>query len=356
MTRWQRLARTVVCLAALAGGGMPVLAGEADEAKLGAIRAALVDAALDARTQVRVTQWMDSRGALQQYNRFSSEIRLRDLRLASQTVRDASPKAVAQLAAQAEPVTAGGCASPAARSRLRHMVSSHMALSGDLMPAQRFLAQQGGRLALEALIAVAADQPHWRLVPGMELTRAYERRLQGYGAELLPWQIELRVEALGVDATDHEQPHLALHWRLRNRLNGAVWLQRRDMLPPPSTSLNATTPRADATMLQAITRSVRGFAAEVDRRFSCEPQPLPLVVQDGQLTVQAGALAGLKVGDRVLLADARHLPQHVLEPSSLDAAVLAEVKSVTAFAADLQQVAGPKQRLSDAWVVWPYTY
>ena len=72
--------------------------------------------------------------------------------------------------------------------------------------------------------------------------------------------------------------------------------------------------------------------------------------------IRAGDMSGLRVGDRVLLTDPRQLPQHALEPQALDSAVLAEVKSVSAYRAELKQVAGRKQKFNSSWVAWPYTY
>ena len=72
--------------------------------------------------------------------------------------------------------------------------------------------------------------------------------------------------------------------------------------------------------------------------------------------INAGGNAGLRVGDKLMLADASVLPRHTLEPSALDAAVLAEVKSVSPYQAEIKQVAGRKQKFNGAWVAWPYTY
>jgi len=51
------------------------------EQRLEAIRAALVEAAMKSNTRVSTTSWMDTRGALLELNRFSSEIRLRDIQI-----------------------------------------------------------------------------------------------------------------------------------------------------------------------------------------------------------------------------------------------------------------------------------
>jgi hypothetical protein len=57
-----------------------------------------------------------------------------------------------------------------------------------------------------------------------------------------------------------------------------------------------------------------------------------------------------------MIVDPSVLPRNTLEPGALDAAVLAEVKSVTLYQAEIKQVAGRKQKFNGAWVAWPYTY
>ena len=96
--------------------------------------------------------------------------------------------------------------------------------------------------------------------------------------------------------------------------------------------------------------------AQLEAQLACEPQSFAVEQTGGRLSLQAGAHAGLRVGDKLMLADASVLPRHTLEPSALDAAVLAEVKSVTPYQAEIQQVAGRKQKFNGAWVAWPYTY
>ena len=76
----------------------------------------------------------------------------------------------------------------------------------------------------------------------------------------------------------------------------------------------------------------------------------------GKFTLTAGEKSGLRVGDKVLLSDPRVLPQHALEVGALDGAVLAEVKSVSAYQSELKQVAGKALNHQASWVAWPFTY
>jgi hypothetical protein len=106
----------------------------------------------------------------------------------------------------------------------------------------------------------------------------------------------------------------------------------------------------------AIERAVAALSSQLDKQLACEPQSFAVEQSNGRLSLNAGGNAGLRVGDKLMLADASVLPRHTLEPEALDAAVLVEVKSVTPYQAELKQVAGRKQNFKGAWVAWPYTY
>jgi hypothetical protein len=106
----------------------------------------------------------------------------------------------------------------------------------------------------------------------------------------------------------------------------------------------------------AIARAVSAMAAKLEKQLACEPQTFAVEQANGRLTLNAGVNAGLRVGDKLMIADPSVLPRHTLEPGALDAAVLAEVKSVTPYSAEIKQVAGRKQKFNGAWVAWPYTY
>jgi hypothetical protein len=116
------------------------------------------------------------------------------------------------------------------------------------------------------------------------------------------------------------------------------------------------TPKIDGDTQAAIARSVAAMVAQLEAQLACEPQSFAVEQVDGRLSLNAGTHAGLRVGDKLMLADASVLPRHTLEPSALDAAVLVEVKSVTPYQAEIKQVAGRKQKINEAWVAWPYTY
>lgn len=366
------LSRLALWLGGLAVSASAVVqAAEADEARLRAIRQAMVDAAIASQTRVQATSWMDSSGALREFNRFTSEIRLREIQLAQAgdsaaparlaPVRDAAPVGASvgiPVAAHIERLPPESCLKPAAKTALRHVMQAVVLVSPELAPAERYAAQQVGRAAMAAMSARGARSNYWHVTPERSHARAYERQYLGRGQEHLHWQLQLVVEPAGASAVAQETPALNLRWLVRPQAQQQAWLEQSDFVPPARSSINATTPRIDAAMADAIERSVAQLSQSLEERLACEPQVLPLAQEEGRLVVSAGDLSGLRVGDRVLLTDPRHLPQHVLEPQALDAAVLAEVKSVSSYRAELKQLTGAKQKQkpTTAWVAWPYTY
>lgn len=329
------------------------------EERLKAIRSALVETAMKANTQVTATSWMETDGALRELNRFSSEIKVRDLRVKSYS-RDANNEPQADMAdANVEVVAAAPklCEATQAKAPLMHVMSVGVDLSPSLRSTQRFHAQQIGRTARARLLDAASQAQHWRVMTDTVHTRAYDRLTYGHGEEHVQWHLQLTLAPAPQGTTTDDLSGFALQWQVRGPGARGAWLSAQDLVltyPQPD---RLGQPKMDLDTADAIARSVAGWAQQLDKQLACDPQSFA-VLQDepGKLTLNAGGTAGLRVGDKLMLADARVLPKHALEGGALDAAVLAEVKSVTAYQAELKQVAGQAQKFRGTWVAWPYTY
>jgi hypothetical protein len=135
-----------------------------------------------------------------------------------------------------------------------------------------------------------------------------------------------------------------------------AWFVAEEVVVPSLPTQAYGTPKMDTDTNAAIARAVSAMTAKLEKQLACEPQTFAVEQSNGRLTLNAGVNAGLRVGDKLMIADPSVLPRHTLEPGALDAAVLAEVKSVTPYSAEIKQVAGRKQKFNGAWVAWPYTY
>ena len=327
------------------------------EDRLKAIRSALVETAMKANTQVTATSWMETNGALRELNRFNSEIKVRDLRVKSYS-RDANNEPQADMAdANVEPVAPKRCEATQAKAPLMHVMSVGHDLSPSLRPAQRLQAQHMALTARARLLEAASQAQQWRVMTDTVHTRTYDRLMYGQGEEHVQWHVQLTLAPAPQGTTTDDLSGFVLQWQVRGPGARGTWLSVQDMVltyPQPG---RIGQPKIDLDTADAIARSVAGLAQQLDQQLACDPQSFA-VLQDepGKLTLNAGVTSGLRVGDKLMLADSRVLPKHALEGGALEAAVLAEVKSLSPYQAELKQVAGQTKKFSGTWVAWPYTY
>ena len=349
------------CLAALMTAclSLPMLTQASElkpEERLQAIRQALVEAAMQSHTRVTATSWMDSQGALREFNRFSSEIKLRDLQLA-QYSRGANQEPRAQLAKTVvEPVLPQRCHAPMAKAPLRHVMSLGFEVSTQFIPSQRLEAQQLARFARERLVLRANEAQHWRLVTDPVHARAYDRAMYGHGEEKLQWHLQFSVMPTDHYTTDGKAGYV-LRWQARSAASGRAAIRGEALLDITPSVQGVGTPKVSDELLRHIDRQIVLMVQDMEQQLSCDPPTMTVIPGDkGRFTLTAGEKAGLRVGDKVMLSDPRVLPQHALEVGALDGAVLAEVKSVSAYQSELKHVAGRALKNQGAWVAWPYTY
>lgn len=352
-------ARHHLCWTVLAWVGVNFSVAAADlsaEERLKAIRGAMVDVAMKSNTRVSATSWMESDGQLREMNRFSSEIKLRDLQVA-QFTRDVAKEPQADLAgAHVEAVKPNRCEAPQARAALRQVMTVGLTVSSGLPAAQRYQAQQVGFAARTHLLESAARSDRWRLITTQAQPRAYDRLSYGQGEEHVQWHAQLSVGPALLGGTPDEHPAFALRLQVSGPGQRQGWFNAEEVVLPSVPAQPYGTPKIDNDAVAAIERAVASMTAQLDKQLACEPQSFAVEQSGDRLSLNAGSQAGLRVGDKLILADASVLPRYTLEPGALDAAVLAEVKSVSPYHAELKQVAGRKQKIKGAWVAWPYTY
>lgn len=91
------------------------------------------------------------------------------------------------------------------------------------------------------------------------------------------------------------------------------------------------------------------FIQEATDSLQCRPHRFQLFVDKGgfgQITINAGLVAGVNVGDQFLISAGPDLLKEVLSHSGLDRLALAKVDSVTSHSATLKKIAGPSWPVS----------
>ena len=348
-----------LCLAVLGWVGVNFSVVAADlsaEERLKAIRSAMVEAAMKSNTRVSATSWMESDGQLREVNRFSSEVKLRDVQVA-QYVRDAGQEPQAELAvAHVEAVKPNRCEAPQAKAALRQVMTVGLTVSSGIPATHRYQAQQVGFAARTHLLQSAARSERWRLITTQAQTRAYDRLSYGHGEEHVQWHAQLTVTPAPLGAVSDDYAALQLTLQVSGPGQRQAWFNAQEVVVHSMSAQSYGTPKLDTDTIAATDRAVAAMTAQLEKQRSCEPQSFAVEQSGDRLSLNAGANAGLRVGDKLMLADASVLPRYTLEPGALDSAVLAEVKSVTPYQAEIKQVAGRKQKIKGPWVAWPYTY
>lgn len=326
------------------------------EQRLEAIRAALVEAAMKSNTRVSTTSWMDTRGALLELNRFSSEIRLRDIQI-GQYQKTNTVETVELSNRTLESVAPVSCIAPRARSPIRHVMRVSLDLASSIAPEHHYLAQKIGFAARQQAVQASAQSQHSRLMTDAAYKRTYERLIYGQGEESVQWSLQLTVLPARMDLNTGENPAFILAWQVQAGPNKPVWFGAQNLLFGVTIPKSYGSPKLDVDTLSSIEMTVNNMVKELDRQLACDPQSVAVEKnEDGQLVLHAGRTSGLRVGDQIVLADARLLPGRAIESGALDAAVLAEVKSVSDYQAEIHQVAGKKQTFQGGWVAWPFIY
>jgi len=326
------------------------------EQRLEAIRSALLDAAMKSHVRVSSTSWTDSRGALMELNRFSSEIKLRELQI-DQYKKTAGVDSAELSARSLKSAAPLGCDAPQARSPIRHVMRVSLDVASTIAPAHQYLAQKIGFAARQQVLKESTQTRHWRLMTDSAYKRSYERMVFGQGEEAVQWSLQLSILPARINLSSKEDPAFVLVWQAKAGPNKPVWFGAQNLLFVSTIPSGYGTPKLELDILSTIETTVANMVKELDKQLACDPQTFAVEKsEDGLLVLQAGRTSGLRVGDQIVLADSRVLPRRGIEPGALDAVVLAEVKSVTDYQSEIRPVAGKKQNYQGDWVAWPFIY
>jgi hypothetical protein len=358
--------------------------------KLAAIRHELVQAALDAPTDVQVTQWIDAQGVLRESSSFRSGMKIRGVRVLSY-VQDPQGEPGAKVewqtpaphhAAEAlAPVRPGQHSKNCKRAEPGHL--HHIAALAWIIGAQWSADDFPLLLDFKALFRSdwerrSANTATWRLAePRAEVQRSsYNQALLASGADDIPWKINLSVEQVpspklraqletdpkfvwnGGNPPHVPNPPLQLQLRmtLSNRLQSRPVLQLTAPLDLQAQPNNWEAARLNLVSRQRVLQQAQSWAEEIEGVLAC----LPVVAQVIQVTqatksefrINSGAAAGVRIGDEWLLADDQKIPQRLLEADTASRTVLGKVQFVDQYHALIQVQAGSTSMVQRNWNAW----
>ena len=264
------------------------------------------------------------------------------------------------------------CKALASAGRLQHVIGLSIDTAPewtiDELPAIKALENS----LMNQWPGVAGGAVVWRMVASTGGIRsAYENALLGSSADQMPWQAKLSLRPLtrqiswpvalrqnfsegvmvggaapeslmqldfSLTARNQYEPAFEGHAQIRWRTERPGWEAGR--LSEESQEL--------------LARQLRSWTHEIRQRLECEPV-LPEVILSGRdgIRINAGAKAGVRVGDEWLLASGKNYMQQILEPGVAAQSVLAKVQSVGEHHAQLQLSAGSQSAVQRSWRAWP---
>ena len=379
--------------------------------RLDAIRQSLVDASLQTPTRVTTTSWVDPQGSLRENSRFQNSMDVRGMRVAG-FERDETGQAKARLQLPNNPASSSAekknddavtetgfkgavqkfsklmvkatsfgkaqastdevaevqACTPQLSKHMNHVIDFGMAVEPGT-----------NRVVLQSLLPllqshwVQNTRPEgqaraWRAVnnlPAASMSKnmsAYERALIGNRPEVLPWQAVLKVRTSSLTSTGFEA--------LMNQANNSVTLNLEFQLAnneglsekfEESVSLQLevdrpawSAPRLTQASLNLVQAQLQTWRAGAEQWLSCHAiNPAVTAVNAQQLQINAGALAGVRKGDELLVANPARFPKELLSKEGAPQTLLAQVQSVSAYNAQLVVLAGPAQAAQADWRAWP---
>ena len=344
------------------------------EDKLTAIRQGLVQAALEGPTEVQATQWIDAQGVLRESSAFRSGMQVRGVRVTAYGQdSQGQPNATLQWqSVQASDIKSG---LPAGReparacklsgaARLQHVASIHWVEgSGWAAEARPLLRNLRGLLFTE-LSQASASSTVWRLTQTDASTERtdYAQALLARSDDDIPWQISFAVQPIPVIApvlpfggTAQAPSPLKAQLSITLSANG-LGKALLQLSAPISLDINVSNWQP-ASLTEAsqklISQQAQGWVRQLEAALSCQPVVAKVTQAMGsQIRINAGAAAGLRLGDEWLLADGQKIPERVLEASLSAHTVLARVTALNEHHAQLTPVAGSKAAVRQHWLAW----
>lgn len=350
------------------------------EAELDAIRRALLSATLDkAPTRVVSTAWIDEHGRLHESAQFASEARVRGVRVLSYLQDPADPSKPPPVEVSAEALPAGlapasrgdgaECARTHPRWRQPLRLSVQQPLPGVHHP-QGHVGQAVLALAGQAWLEAMQPSRRWHVQAPVapQPATAYERALFGLrDVSSSGWQLQLSVMPLPAPAAEPAPwprawglaaPSQDLVFELRltlsHALAGPALWQVSDQVRVSELSRSTEPSQWMRALAQDLRTRMVAWQGELDALSACEPVQFELASNGDPWHLQAGALHGVRAGDRLLILNRKQLPQRVLEPGVAQHLALAEVERVGPHSARLRQLAGPALAGRGDWVALPF--
>lgn len=336
------------------------------EARLEALRHALIEKALKSATRIRSAAWVDETGTLRENVQINSDVRLRGIRILSYLDQSSPEQArmVVEAESSANRLRALNCSSQPQGQRLkRHAAVFNHFTPSDGRHGYYFMPE----LAAEAeakLVKLFALDDSWVLTPARPSGSTYEQVILGRYHDMpaaTPYTLRINLEpadaaqsrpldqamkgirqSLGLIPQTAPALPVRISLQVEDRSSGRVLWRNEELIDYPEAQVSMQRLPLPIQMRDALEVTLRNWQKHMRQALACEPLRFEATLtQADQFTIAAGSRAGIREGDQLLLVDWSRFLNNMLEKGSLDKAALIEIQSVSQDQSLARRVAGP---------------
>lgn len=373
--RWfgaSRAWQIYICLMMLIITHLSAISAETDsEFRLESIKQALVDIAMEKDIKLGSSAYLDSQGILHESAIMSTQAEVRGVRIIEYLEAAGAPGASMESAIIRSRSCLGSQSGLRRQATIRTLQRSALKNTGSLV-GDHSIGELSGLLKAQ-LHSATASSAQWSTTEETDFSSDYTRFLRSRAVDEVPYsfQIELRkvatdpstlasakaILASGIErlpgadkaalARQRPWPAVKLEYQLtliEKSTNRQLWRGYSELMYPEVRRGYRKDPYPEQLVIQAgkITES---FVQQFTVAMECHSDHYPLAAiagDDNRRTINAGAIAGLRIGDQFLISPSENILQQAMSLSGMSKFGLARVEAMSPHRATLVHIAGPK--------------
>ena len=341
--------------------------------KLQAVKQALVDLALETDVKLGSTAYLDAAGVLHESSILSSDSLVRGVRVLSYLEEAGIAIAKVDASILSDP----SC--PGSRPEIRREASVRVVNGIPNSRVGDHYMSELARASEQSLLKALAASNDWSVKTETKYSNSYGRFLSGSAVDQVPYRFDIVMRERDPLRSVTNLGEKALHHGLLSGYDAGAWaakklpelnfhqpwsgvaleyeltlVDRARGIPLWSKTLPVNYPRVDRgyskdsvplKFSQQVAKATQRLIADVNVTMDCQTEFYQMAKIPGAsnvASINAGEVAGIKVGDQFLISTDEKILNQVLSMSGLAGLALAEVQSVANHSATLKHIAGPQ--------------
>ncbi len=373
--RWfgaSRALRIYTCLLMVMMMPLSVISAETDaEFRLESIKQALVDLAMEKDIKLGSSAYLDGQGILHESAVMSTQTEVRGVRIIEYLESAGAPGANVESTIMRSRSCLGSQSGLRRQATIRSVQSSALKNTSSLV-GDHSIGELNALLKAQ-LHSATVSSAQWSTIEETDFSSDYMRFLRSRAVDEVPYsfQIELRkvstdpsmlapAKAMLVSAIERLSradkvafagqrpwPTVKLEYQLtliEKSTNRQLWRGYSQLIYPEVRRGYRKDPFPEQVVIQ-VEKITESFVQQFTVAMECHSDHYPLAAiagDDQRRTINAGAIAGLRIGDQFLISPSENILQQAMSLSGMSKLGLARVEAMSPHRATLVHIAGPK--------------